>query len=262
MSWIEIAILIVSGVLVGFINTLAGGGTVISFSVFMFGVGLPADIANGTNRIAVAIQNIVSVVSFRKQKILDFRKAITLAIPAVIGSVLGAKIAVDINEEAIRISIGIVMLIMLFFILYNPEKWLKGQPDILEKKISIKLWILFFIIGIYGGYVHVGVGYFLLSAIVLGAGYDVVKGNAIKSFIVLAYTPASLLVFMLEGKVNYQYGLVHSIGNVIGAYYASKYAVTWGAGFVRWVIVTVIIIFASDLLGIIDLKMLIGEFVK
>lgn len=253
MSALEITALIISGVFVGFINTLAGGGTIISLSLFMF-MGIPADIANGTNRIAVILQNFTSAVNFKRKKLLDTRKAMWLAIPTALGSMLGAQLSVEIDESTFRKAIAVVMLLMVFFIAVKPSKWLKGQEALQMKKVSPLLMLIFFLIGIYGGFVQVGVGYFLLGGIVLGAGYDLVRANAIKVVVVLVYTVFALLVFVIHGKVNWQVGLVHAIGNVIGAYLASRYAVNWGANFVRWFIIIIIFITASDLFGIIDIR--------
>lgn len=253
MSTLEVIALIVSGVFVGFINTLAGGGTIISLSLFMF-MGLPADIANGTNRIAVILQNMTSVASFRQQKLLDTRKALWLSLPTVIGSIIGAQLSVEIDEATFRKAIAVVMLMMIFFILTKPAKWLKGQEKLQNQKVGPLQMLIFFAIGIYGGFVQVGVGYFLLAGIVLGAGYDLVKANAIKVFVVLLYTIFALAVFVYNDKVNWQFGLVHAIGNIMGAFVASRYAVTWGANFIRWFIVVIIFITSADLLGIIDIR--------
>ncbi len=253
MTWLIVLALIVSGVFVGFINTLAGGGTIISLSIFMF-LGLPAGIANGTNRVAVILQNITSVNEFRRKKVLDFKKANKLAIPTMIGAIVGAQIASDINEAVFRKAIGIVMIIMMYFILTKPSQWLKGTDALMEKPVSWIQVVIFFAIGVYGGFVQVGVGYFILAGVVLGAGYDLVKANAIKVWIVLLYTPLALVVFILNDQVRWDYGLVHAIGNIIGAYVASRFAVSWGANFVRWVVIVVIIVFASDLLGIINIR--------
>ena len=253
MSSLEVIALIVSGVFVGFINTLAGGGTIISLSLFMF-MGLPADIANGTNRIAVILQNMTSVTTFRQQKLLDTRKALWLSIPTVIGSIIGAQLSVQIDEATFRKAIAVVMLMMVFFILTKPAKWLKGQESLQLKKVSPLQMLIFFAIGIYGGFVQVGVGYFLLAGIVLGAGYDLVKANAIKVLIVLLYTIFALVVFVVNDKVNWQFGLIHAIGNITGAYIASRYAVNWGANFIRWFIIVIIFITSADLFGIIDLR--------
>lgn len=253
MNWIEVVLLISSGLLVGFINTLAGGGSIISLSILMF-LGLPANVANGTNRVAIFIQNIAAVGSFRQQKVLDHKKGFWLAIPATIGSVIGALIAVDLNEEIIEKAIAVVMLIMMFVILYKPQRWLKGKEELQNKKVSAGQMILFFFIGIYGGFLHMGVGYALLAGIVLGAGYDLVRANAIKVFIVLIWAPVILVVFIYYGQVNYLYGIILSIGNVIGALIASRLAVKKGASFVRWVIIAVILLTAAHVFGLIDIK--------
>jgi uncharacterized protein len=256
MSWLTVVALIVSGVFVGFINTLAGGGTIISLSLFMF-LGLPANIANGTNRVAVILQNLTSVSEFRRKKVLDFKLGNKLAIPTMLGAILGAQIASDINEAVFRKAVGVVMIVMMYFILTKPSQWLRGTEKLKGKPVSWIQMVIFFVIGVYGGFVQVGVGYFLLAGIVLGAGYDLVKANAIKVWIVLLYTPLALIVFVLNKQVRWDYGLVHAIGNIIGAFVASRFAVSWGANFVRWVVVVVIVVFASDLLGFINIKEII-----
>lgn len=256
MTWFEITALILSGLLVGFINTLAGGGSIISLSVLMM-LGLPATVANGTNRIAIAVQNLTAVSSFKHQKVLDTKKGIWLAIPAVVGSVIGAWIAADINQQVFEYAVGIIMLIMMFFILYKPQRWIKEHADLVNKKVTWLQIVIFFFIGMYGGFIQIGVGYFLLAAIVLGAGYELVKANAIKVFIVLLYTPFAIVVFFFNNQIDWAYGLVMTIGNVAGAFLASKMAVSWGAGFVRWVIVAVILLTAAHLFDIVNLKELI-----
>jgi len=253
MTAIEVILLIGAGLMVGFINTLAGGGSIVSLSILM-ALGLPPTLANGTNRIAIFIQTLTATSSFRQQKVLDTKKAFHMAVPATIGSVIGAFIAVDINEDLFEKAIGVIMLIMLVFIFYNPKKYIYGNKEVEEKPVTWKTYVIFFFIGIYGGFLHMGVGYFLLTAIVLGAGYDLVKANAIKVFVVLAYVPFSLLVFIYYGEVNWLYGFVLAIGNVIGALIASRLAVSKGVEFVKWVIVIVILLTSGQMFGLYDLK--------
>ena len=147
---------------------------------------------------------------------------------------------------------------MVYFIAVKPSKWLKGQQDLLEKKVSWLQIVIFFLIGVYGGFVQVGVGYFILAGVVLGAGYDLVRANAIKVWIVLLYTPMALLVFILNDQVRWDYGLVHSIGNIIGAFVASRFAVTWGANFVRWVMIVIIAVTVLHLFNIVEFKALLS----
>ncbi len=261
MTVAEVIILIVSGLLVGFINTLAGGGSIISLSILMF-LGLDPNIANGTNRVAIFLQNIAAVGSFKRQKVLDHKKGFWLAIPATLGSILGAEIATELNKDIIEKAIAIVMLIMMFVILYKPQRWLKGREDIQAKKISFWQVILFFVIGIYGGFLHMGVGYALLAGIVLGAGYDLVKANAIKVFIILIWSPVILVVFLINNQVNILYGLILSVGNIAGALIASRLAVKKGAAFVRWVIIAVIILTAAHVFGLIDIQAIFGSWIQ
>ena len=148
MTYIEIIALIVAGITVGFINTLAGGGSIISLSVLMYLMGLPAGIANGTNRIAITLQTLTATSNFRKQEILDWRKGIKLGIPAVIGSIVGAFIAVDIDEKIFEKSMAVIMILMLGFIFYKPSIWLKGKQSLMDKKVGIWQIIIFFLIGI------------------------------------------------------------------------------------------------------------------
>jgi uncharacterized membrane protein YfcA len=175
----------------------------------------------------------------------------------MIGALVGAQVASDINENVFRKAVGVVMLLMMYFILTKPSRWLKGSDHLQEKPVSWLQMLTFFGIGVYGGFVQVGVGYFILAGVVLGAGYDLVKANAIKVWIVLLYTPLALLVFIFNGQVRWDYGLIHAIGNIIGAFIASRFAVTWGANFVRWVIIVVILVFSADLLGIINIRQII-----
>jgi hypothetical protein len=217
-------------------------------------LGLPANIANGTNRIAILGQTLTGVASFKQQKVLDFRKGIILGIPAIIGSLVGAWIAVDINEKVFEIAVAVIMIFMLFFILYKPDKLLYGRKELIEKKTGFTQILIFFLIGVYGGFIHVGVGYFLLAGIVIGAGYDLVKANAIKVLIVLLYTPFTLIIFILDNQINWKYGLVLTIGTFIGAFVASRLAVSKGVNFVRWVIVIVILLTSAHLFGIFDIK--------
>ncbi len=253
MTWLEIILLIVSGLLTGFINTLAGGGSVISLSVFMF-LGLPPQMANGTNRIGVLFQTLSSSGSFRHYKVLNFREGTRLAIPAVIGSIAGAQLAVDINKQVFNHVIALLLIAIMVMMFIKPAQWIKGNEDLAGKRPGWIQMLVFFGIGLYGGFIQAGVGYFLLAGIVLGAGYNLVKANAIKGWIVLLYTPFALAVFFINGQVNWAFGLVHAIGNVFGALIASRMAVKQGAGFVRWVIVAFIVVTAADLFGIINIK--------
>jgi uncharacterized membrane protein YfcA len=123
---------------------------------------------------------------------------------------------------------------------YKPEQWLKGKAELMAKPVSIGKVAIFFVIGIYGGFIQVGIGYLLLAGLVLNAGYDLVKANALKVFITFVYSPFALLVFIYHHQVDWYFGLVLASGAALGGYFASKIALKKGASFVRWFIVGVI----------------------
>jgi len=252
MEWYYYLLVVFVGVFAGFLNTLAGSGSVISLAMLMF-MGLPANVANGTNRIAILLQNIVGVSSFKKQKVFAFREGIWLAIPAIIGSVLGAGLAVEINQEMMEKTIGVILVFLFFIVLYKPDAWVKGQVGLIRSKPSFIQIIIFFFIGIYGGFIQAGVGFFLLSGLVLGAGYDLVKANAIKVFIILLYTIFAIGVFIFNKQINYTIGFVLAAGNMIGAYIAANFAVSWGAKFVRYILLGVIVFASLKFMGIYEL---------
>ncbi|HBF89229.1 MAG TPA: hypothetical protein DDX39_11360 [Bacteroidales bacterium] len=251
-SWQIIALLIFSGFLVGIINTIAGSGTIISYSFFIL-LGLPPGISNGTTRLGVILQTLAASLNFKKQNVLDIKKGIILGIPTVIGSIVGAQIAISLNKNIFELIVGFVMILMLFFIFYNPDQWIKGRLDKVKRKPTYIQLLIFFVIGVYGGFIHIGVGIFLLAALVLNAGYDLVKANALKVFIVLLYSPFALAIFMYNNQVEYGMGLISAIGNVFGGYIASQFAVTWGANIIRWMLVIIIVLYTSHLFGLFEL---------
>ena len=261
MSILEIVILIIAGILVGFINTLSGGGSVISLSLLVI-LGLPANIANGTNRISIFFQTLSSVSSFTRQKMFTNRRPLWLSIPATIGAITGAVLAVDVNETVIEVAMAVSMVIMVFFLFYKPDKWLKENPARMAQPLRWWQMIIFFLVGFYGGFIQVGVGYFLLMALMLGIGYDIVKANAVKNLIVFFYAVFALLVFVIDGKVNYTYGLILSVGSMAGAWLASWLAVKKGAGFIRAVILLSVILAILQMTGWIDFSVLLKQILR
>ncbi|MCK5170154.1 MAG: sulfite exporter TauE/SafE family protein [Bacteroidales bacterium] len=235
--------------MVGVINTIAGSGTVITYSLFMM-LGLPVNLANGTIRLGVIMQTLASTLNFKRHNALDWKKGFKLALPVVVGSIVGAQIAVEINEAVFEKILAGILLVMLFFIFYKPERWLKNQVQKIHSKPTIIQLILFFFIGLYGGFIHIGVGIFMLSVLVLNAGYDLVKANAIKVMTIFLYSPFALAVFIMNDQVHYGMGLIAAIGNIFGGIVGSKMAISWGNSFVRWVLMIVIIVFSAYLLNI------------
>lgn len=259
MEWYLYPLVIAAGFTAGFINTLAGSGSLVTLPLLIF-LGLPANIANGTNRVAIVLQNIVAAGSFRKNNMLDLRGVLWLSIPAAAGSILGAQIALTLNERLMRQVIGVIMILMLVVILINPRRWLEGEIDRIEERPRPVQLGLFFVIGMYGGFIQAGVGIFLLSALVLGVGYNLVRANAVKVGIVLVLTVFALGVFVLNGQVKWSIGFILAVGNMLGAWTGARVAVEKGAIWVHRLLVVVVIVSAANLLGVFDAlaKLLLG----
>lgn len=252
MEWYLYPAIIAVGIIAGFINTLAGSGSLLTLPLLMF-LGLPANIANGTNRVAILLQNVVAVGSFRKQKVFEFSEGIWLAIPATVGSFIGALIAVRFNEQILEAFIGALLVFMFVIILIKPDRWIKEQAGKIDGRPKVQRLLVFFLIGIYGGFIQAGVGFFLLAGLVMTVGADLIKANALKVFIVLIYTAVALIVFFWNSQVNLKIGLILAVGNMIGAWIGSRTAVSWGPRFVRVILLLAIFLSAAKLLGLIDL---------
>ena len=248
IEWYLILAVIGVGFLAGFINILAGSGSLLTLPLLMF-LGLPANVANGTNRIAILLQNVVGITSFKKQKVLSFREGLILGIPAVLGSLIGAKLALNLNDDIMTKTIGGLLVVMFFLVVFKPNRWLESHEGNPPLKPVLKA-VIFFIIGIYGGFIQAGVGFFLLGGLVLGAGYELVKANALKIFIVFLYTPFALVIFIINDQVDYKLGLILAVGNMLGAFVASRVAVKWGPRLVRYILLIVLAFASLNLLGV------------
>ena len=249
MDWHIAVILLVSGTLVGVINTLAGGGSIITMTMFM-AFGLPINVANGTNRIAVLLQNLTASITFLRKKVFDLKHGLLLSIPVIAGNIAGSFVASYINEWVFKICFGVILLVIMVYLLLDTRIKLKAGNRIEIKPIHY-LWFL--LIGFYGGYIYIGIGYLILAIALWIMRIDIVTANAIKGFVILLATPFSLAVFMIMGNVDYTFGIIHGIGNMIGSFIASRYMADWGKNFIKIFMAVIVAICFADLIGWISL---------
>jgi uncharacterized protein len=249
MEWYIVLALLGTGLVAGFINTTAGGGSMLALPLLMF-LGLPANVANGTNRVAILFQNIIGVQTFRQKKVLDLTTDFRLVLPALAGSVLGALVAVEMNVALLEKVIAGLMLVMLFLVLLKPGAWVVEKAGNLNPKPTVFQYFLFVLIGFYGGFIQMGVGFFLLAGLVLGCGHNLVKANAVKVFIVLIYTIFTIGIFMFHAQVNWLAGLILSAGNMAGAWLGVHFTVKGGAKYVRFVLIFALILVILNLFGV------------
>ena len=223
MQWYVYLLAILAGALAGVINTLAGSGSLVTLPMLVF-LGLPADVANGTNRVGVLLQNVVGIFIFRRSGSFEPTGSSWLVAPSVAGALLGAWIATVLDKSAMEIAIGIVMVVMLVVLISNPKRWLREQSEVAPGRPGWGMLVLFFGIGIYGGFIQAGVGVLLLSALVLASGYTLNHANMIKLVIVLLMALIAIPLFMVNSQIDWGLGALMAIGQGIGAWLAANYA--------------------------------------
>jgi uncharacterized membrane protein YfcA len=177
---------------------------------------------------------------------------VRLAIPAIVGTVAGAQVAATIDERVFQICLAAVMVSVLVFTLFGDRMLRRGGTS--GRPIRWIHYAVFFLIGIYCGYIFVGTGYLILLTTLGMLGMNIVRSNVIKNFIILLSIPFSLLVFIINGDVNWIFGLVHGAGNMVGAFLASHYAIGWGTRFLRWFMVAVVAVCLADVVGLISIR--------
>ena len=227
------------GIVAGFMNVLAGGGSMLTLPMLAF-LGLDIGVANGTNRVAILLQNVVAARQFKREKIDVVKRALILAIPATLGAIVGSMIAIQMNEKIFEKIIGVLFLFLAIFLIWKPSVWEKGVG--LPPKYRWLSYPIFFGVGIYGGFIQAGVGFFFILSLVLAEGMDIIKTNAAKVTIIALYTIASLIIFLINGKVDWIAGLVLASGNMTGAIFGTKFAVLKGAKWVRYVLFVAVIL--------------------
>lgn len=225
-------ILYIAGVAAGFVNTVAGGGSAITVPILVEMVG--ATIANGTNRVAVLLANITAGASFAKGGAVDWRGVARLLPSIVVGAGIGALLAANTPAASMRTVFGLVLLVVAGSVLVKPSRWLTETE---ERLTGPSRHVVFFLIGVYGGFVQVGVGFFLLAGLVLGGGFNLVTGNAAKVMLIAGYTSLALVIFAGAAQVDLGLGLVLAAGNATGALVSSRLALSRGAGWVRWLLI-------------------------
>lgn len=242
----EIILLVGVGFFAGIINTMAGGGSLLTLPILIF-LGLPPNIANGTNRVAIVVQNIFTTAGFKSKGVKTFPFSIYVGLSALVGSLIGAQIAVDIKGETFNKILSVVMLLVVGYMVFSSTKKIKR---VIEKTSGKQLWLsvfLFFFVGVYGGFIQAGVGFIMLFVLSSINNFSLVKSNAIKVTVVLIYTLAAVAVFALNDKINWRIGFELAIGNAIGGWFASRLSVKKGDDFVKKFLIVAVIVLAIKL---------------
>ena len=234
VSLAHAVLLVVTGLVAGVVNTLAGGGSNLTLPALMM-MGMPADIANATNRVGVVLQNLVAMRGFHQHGKLPVADIGPVLVPTIVGGVLGAVAASYAPVALLKPLLLTVMVAMTIIMLVKPDLI---SPPVDTIPYSLKQrpagWWLLFAAGIYAGFVQAGVGFILITALAGTLRYDLVRTNALKVVCIFAVTLIALLLFVVRGQVMWLPGLLLACGSMVGAYVAVKFAITAEPATLKW----------------------------
>ncbi len=247
---VQLLLLYLAGAIAGTVNVLAGGGSTLTLPLMIF-LGLPPTVANGTNRVAILVQNVGAVSGFRRHGLMDGRWLGFAIPPALVGAALGTWMAMVVGDLALQRVLGVVMVGVAVWMIWNPiqppdaTEELAGPPTEDGRRWAFR--IAFLALGVYGGFLQAGLG-FMILAVCATAGIDIIRSNALKVAIVLAFTPIALVGFAWAGLVDWGLGAVLAAGNLTGAMLGVRLTVLKGQAWVRRVVTAMVILFAVRLL--------------
>jgi uncharacterized membrane protein YfcA len=234
LSLVYVSLLVVTGFLAGIINTMAGGGSNLTIPALMV-LGLPADIANATNRVSVFFQSLTAAKGFKSHGKLEIPDLKTIVTMTLIGGLVGAALASYMPEALLKPTLLIAMILMAGIILFKPSSIAVPEGTeaykVFERKSSIPMLLL---AGFYGGFVQAGVGFILIAAIVGGLRYDLVRANALKIVCTLAFTGIALLVFIARDQIWWIPGLILACGSILGAHIAVRITINVSQKTLKW----------------------------
>jgi len=213
----------VGAMLAGGINTLAGNGSAITLTILTELLGLPPNLANGTNRIGVFTQTSVAGMVFYKNGKLNPLHVKKYLWPIFIGAIAGGILALNVNNDQFRAVFRFMMVFMLIAVLVNPKRWLR-ETDLNYKPKMIVWGPILFILGFYGGFIQMGMGVFFLIIMVLGIRVNIIESNAFKGLVIGVYTLFVLAMFHFKGLVDWKIGGILAIGQTIGGYLTARFA--------------------------------------
>lgn len=243
----QVGLLVAVGVISGFLNVIAGGGSLLTVPVMVF-LGIPGPVANGTNRIAILAQNAAAIATFARRGLSEFRLSLSLSACAIPGAVVGALLGVHLDgvwfNRALAVTMVGVMLIM-HFDKGAAKHDANHQPT---RRQMFQGHLLMLGVGFWGGFIQVGVGFIIMPVLNRVMGLDLVRTNMHKVFIIGAYTIAALLVFASQIELLWIIGIALAVGHAIGGYFGAHFSIRGGEKLIRTILNLVLIAFVIKLL--------------
>ncbi len=238
------AVLSLAGLTAGVVNTLAGGGSLLTVPLLVL-LGLPGPVANGTNRVGVLVGSAVASWRLAAHGVSGLRDALPLLVPSALGGLLGAYGVVQLPAEVFNRVFGVIMLLLLIPTLRPPRPERAPRAPLHPALRAL----LFFAIGVYGGAFQAGVGVLLLGVLSL-SGVELVRSTHIKTALNTCFTLLALPIFVLAGQVVWLEALVLGAGFGVGGALGARLAVRGGGRLIRPVLALAVVVLAARMLGL------------
>lgn len=237
--------LLLAAFFAGFVDSIAGGGGLIQLPALL--IALPkSDTVTvlGTNKLASVFGTTTAAALYRRQIKPERKILLAMALPAFIGSAVGASFASRLPTASMR---PIVLILLIVVAIYT---WLKpdlGKIELLRHHSSRRVQISIVAgagIGFYDGIFGPGTGSFLMLVLVASLGYAFITASAIAKVVNVSTNLGAILIFGVHGAILWQIGLVLGAANVSGAVIGSHLAIRGGSTLVRkvFLVVTVALI--------------------
>jgi len=247
MEFWQVAILALAGVAAGWINVMAGGGSLLTVPIMLF-LGIPGTIANGTNRVAILAQNISAVGTFFQRGVSDIRLSLSLAAMASVGAIVGANLGLQLDDLWFNRILAAVMLVVMI-IMWSGGFSKKDTAGGGTQPQRLLLGHLLMVgAGFWGGLMHIGVGLILMPILHRVLGLNLVLTNMHKVFVVLVYTPIALWIFAAHLELLWWTGLGLGVGNALGGWLGARTVIAQSEVWIRRVMFTVLSVFIVKLL--------------
>lgn len=251
MAWWQVVLLLGGGFAAGAINSLAGGGSMLSVPLLVM-AGVPGTMANGSNRLGILAASASAAVEFRRRGVDGVRSAGNVLAAVVVGSVVGAYAITLVDDTLFERIFGFLMVPLLVLSLRRrpPAPTADDGTEIAPTPWPTWLtWVVFVAIGAYGGAFQAGIGLVLMVAL-LRSGLDVVTANAVKVVVTLVVTVVALPVFIAQGQIAWAEGLVLALGFAVGGRVGAALTVSRGDEIVRPVLIVAVLVSSTRLLGL------------
>ena len=231
---------------------MAGGGTLVVLPVMVF-MGIPGNVANGTNRIAMFPQNITAVSAFLKKGVSNFRLSLSLGLASLPGAIIGAYVGTQLEGQRFNVILAIVMVAVMILMLMpskNNKTISSDQSSLsnISAKQNMLGHFLMLFVGFWGGFIMAGVGFLMIAVLNKVMSIDLVSANAHKVFIEIIYSIFALAIFSSQLQLLWTAGLILGFGCAIGAWFGANYQVKKGAESVKKVLIAVLTVFIIKLI--------------